>query len=124
MFFVDIPMEYLPWAMLLLSFVVNGQNAALKEATGIAAAHLYDFLTRIYPRYGGGRNYITTPAAVERFFARHTPDVGNRGYGRAYRQPQQSESSRQASQAPSRGWTSSSQDPWGNRGAGRRLGGS
>lgn len=118
LFFVEIPMEYLPWAMLLITLVMGGPVAALSESMGIIAAHLHDFLTRIYPTFGGGRNYLITPPSVQRFFARHTPNSGYRGYGTAFRPPQSPESS-----APSRGWTSSMQSSWSGRGAGRRLGG-
>ncbi|KAJ5953434.1 hypothetical protein N7454_000330 [Penicillium verhagenii] len=118
LWFFEIPMEYLPWAMLLMNMVMNGWPSALSEGTGIVAAHLYDFLTRIYPTFGGGRNYLVTPAAVQRYFSRHTPGAAQRGYGTAF----QPSAASQPSQ-PSRGWTSSIQNPWGGRGAGRRLGG-
>lgn len=120
LWFVKMRMEFLPWAMLLVTLVMNGTSGVLLELTGIVAAHLYDFLTRIYPTFGGGRNYITTPIAVRRFFARHTPNLGNRGYGTAFNASQQPQ---QSSQSSSRGWTSSIQNPWSGRGAGRRLGG-
>ena len=118
LWFVEIPMEYLPWGMLVATLVMGGPTAALSESMGIIAAHAYDFLTRIYPTFGGGRNYLTTPLSVQKFFTRHTPDSGYRGYGRAFRPSQASEPS-----ASSRGWTSSIQSPWSGRGAGRRLGG-
>ncbi|KAJ6021632.1 derlin-1 [Penicillium herquei] len=123
LWFIEIPMEYLPWAMLVITLVMSGWHGALMEATGIVAAHLYDFLTRIYPTFGGGRNYLTAPAALQRFFTKHNPRLGNRGYGTAFR-PQASQSSQPSQNSQStRGWTSSIQNPWGSRGAGRRLGG-
>lgn len=54
--------------MLAYTFVQAGTNAALVEATGLAAAHLYLFLTDIYPRFGGGRNLIVTPNWVHALF--------------------------------------------------------
>lgn len=117
LYFIQIPMEYLPWAMLVVTLVMGGWSAALGESMGIVAAHAYDFLTRIYPTFGGGRNYLVTPVSVQRFFATHTPNTGSRGYGTAYRPSQPADSS------SSRGWASSFQSPWGGRGAGRRLGG-
>lgn len=116
-FIIQIPVEYLPWAMLMYTLVMGGWPAALSESMGIVGAHSYDFLTRIYPTFGGGRNYLVTPAFVQQYFAAHTPNAANRGYGTAYRSPQASDSS------TSRGWTSSIQNPWSGRGAGRRLGG-
>lgn len=111
--------------MLVITMVLNGWPSALSESMGIVAAHLYDFLTRIYPTFGGGRNYLVTPMAVQRFFSRHTPNAGHRGYGTAFQASASSPASQasQASQPSSRGWTSSIQNPWGGRGAGRRLGG-
>ncbi|KAJ5081384.1 hypothetical protein NUU61_009648 [Penicillium alfredii] len=116
-FIVQIPVEYLPWAMLTMTLVMGGWPAALNESMGIVAAHLYDFLTRIYPTFGGGRNYITTPTFMHRLFNTNTVPTGNRSYRTAYRTPQPSQAS------SGRGWTSSIQNPWGSRGAGRRLGG-
>ncbi|KAH3534506.1 hypothetical protein KXV64_000807 [Aspergillus fumigatus] len=117
-FIIQIPIEYLPWAMLVLTLVMAGWPAALSEGMGIIAAHLYDFLTRLYPTFGGGRNYLTTPAFVRRFFAAYAPRGEYRAYGTAYRP---------AGQNPppsSSGWASSFQSSWGGRGPGRRLGGS
>jgi Derlin-2/3 len=118
MFYViQIPVEFLPWAMLVMAFVSGGPSAVLSEAMGIVAAHLYDFLTRIYPAFGGGRNWITTPAFVRRYFGAGTPAHTSRAYGTAFRQPQPSSGS------SSGGWSSSFQNPWSGRGSGRRLGG-
>lgn len=116
-FIVQIPVEYLPWAMLAYTLVMGGWAAALNESMGIVAAHAYDFLTRIYPTFGGGRNYLVTPAFVRRYFTSITPNSGYRAYGTAFRSSQPSNSS------TSRGWASSIQSPWSGRGAGRRLGG-
>ncbi|PYI10083.1 DER1-domain-containing protein [Aspergillus sclerotiicarbonarius CBS 121057] len=115
-FIVQIPVEFLPWAMLTLTLVLSGWPAALTDGMGIVAAHLYDFLTRIYPTFGGGKNYLVTPVFVRRFFAAHTPRREARAFGTAYRATDQTQNS-------SGGWTSSFQSPWNRRGPGRRLGG-
>lgn len=112
---IQIPVEYLPWAMLTLTLVLQGWPSALKEGMGIVAAHLYDFLTRIYPTFGGGMNYITTPAFVNRFFTTGIPGGEYRSYGTAYRPVNQAQES-------AGGWTSSFSSPWSQRGPGRRLG--
>jgi len=113
---VTIPSEWLPWATLTLTLVLAGWPEMLRDSTGIVAAHLYEFLTRIYPTYGVGRNYITTPAFIKRLFAGQRAQT--RTYGTAYRP---------AGQAPqdsaSTGRSSSFANPWGSRGVGRRLGG-
>ena len=81
------------------------------EATGIVAAHLYDFLTRYWPEHGGGRNIMPTPGFVIRLF----PSLGQgraevKTYGTAFK----------AGAAPQ---ASSSSSSWTGRGAGHRLGG-
>ncbi|OOF92259.1 hypothetical protein ASPCADRAFT_153828 [Aspergillus carbonarius ITEM 5010] len=115
-FIVEIPVEFLPWAMLTLTLVISGWPTALSDGMGIVAAHLYDFLTRIYPTFGGGKNYLVTPAFVRRFFAAHTPRRDARAFGTAFYATNQAQNS-------SGGWTSSFQSPWNRRGPGRRLGG-
>lgn len=117
MFFViQIPAELLPFAMLAVTLVMNGWGGVMSQGTGILAAHLYDFLTRIYPTFGGGRNYITTPAFIRRMFDGQR--VTARTYGTAYRPGQQSTQGSSSS-----GWGSSFGSSWSSRGAGRRLGG-
>jgi Derlin-2/3 len=115
--FFTIPVELLPWAMLGLTLLMAGPQAALHQATGVFAAHLFDFLTRLYPTFQGGRNYIQTPAAVKRYFGANTSTTTVRGYGTSIRPAQN------VPQAQSRGWTSGFSDAWGGRGSGRRLGG-
>ncbi|KAG7008050.1 25S rRNA (uridine-N(3))-methyltransferase [Physcia stellaris] len=72
-FVITFNVIWLPWAMLLMTFIMGGPYAALHQAAGIPAAHLYDFVTRIYPTFGGGRNYIFTPAIVKRWFGADKP---------------------------------------------------
>ncbi|OXV12149.1 hypothetical protein Egran_00098 [Elaphomyces granulatus] len=113
---VTIPSEWLPWATLALTLVLAGWPAMLRDSTGIVAAHLYEFLTRIYPTFGGGRNYITTPSFIRRLFAGQRTQT--RTYGTAYRPDGQAPQG-----SASTGRSSSFGNPWGSRGVGRRLGG-
>ncbi|KAL4883102.1 hypothetical protein BJY04DRAFT_206694 [Aspergillus karnatakaensis] len=115
-FVVEIPTLLLPWARLALTFVVSGWYRASIEFTGIVAAHLYDFLTRIYPTFGGGKNYISTPGFVRRWFTRSLRGGQERVYGQAFRPPNEDGES-------SSGWTSAVRGAWDSRGSGRRLGG-
>ncbi|RAL08377.1 centromere/microtubule-binding protein Cbf5 [Aspergillus homomorphus CBS 101889] len=115
-FVVQIPVEYLPWAVLAVTLVMAGWPAVLSDGMGIVAAHLYDFLTCIYPAFGGGQNYLMTPAFIRRFFSAFTPRAGYRAYGTAFQPVNQTATSH------SDGWTSSFQGPWSRRGPGRRLG--
>ncbi|KAL3489451.1 Der1-like family-domain-containing protein [Aspergillus germanicus] len=114
-FVVEIPTPMLPWARLALTFVMKGYHSAAVEFTGIVAAHLYDFLTRIYPTFGGGKNYIITPVFLRRLFTRSLRGGQERVYGRAFRPPNEQEESS--------GWASSVRNTWDSRGSGRRLGG-
>ncbi|PWY64984.1 DER1-domain-containing protein [Aspergillus heteromorphus CBS 117.55] len=116
-FVVQIPVEFLPWAMLTWTLVTSGWPAALRDSTGIAAAHAYDFITRIYPTFGGGRNHLITPVFISQYFAAQTPRPGPRAYGTVFR------AADQAQNPSSGGWASSFQSPWNRRGPGRRLGG-
>lgn len=117
---LQIPVELLPWAMLTLTLIMGGPQAALQQFMGVVAAHLYDFLTRLYPTFQGGRNYIQTPAAVKRYFGADRSSFTQKAYGSTYRPGQPTTSQ----QPPARGgWTSGFSSGWSGRGAGRRLGG-
>lgn len=113
----QIPVELLPWAMLTLTLIMGGPVAALQQGTGVFAAHMYDFLTRLYPTFQGGRNYIQTPRAIKQYFGAGRPQYTNRSYGQAFRPGEA------IPQQQSRGWTSGFSSSWGGRGTGRRLGG-
>lgn len=125
-FIVTFSAKWLPYLMLAMTFVMDSPAAALLQATGLVAAHLYDFLTKYWPEYGGGRRIVWTPQFVQQWFA-PAPGAGRqRGYGTAFagrpaNVPQQRTGS-------SGGWASGfsgggSGGAWGSRGAGHRLGG-
>lgn len=107
-FFLTFPAKYLPYGLLFLSAVSGGWSSTLVEVSGLMAAHLYDFLTRIWPTFGGGRNMVPTPQFVKNWF---TPTAGTtqaRSFGSVFAP---------APQQPASGnWS-------GARGPGRRLGG-
>lgn len=115
---VQIPVEYLPWAMLTLTFIMGGPLAALQQGTGVIAAHLYDFLTRLYPQFQGGHNWIQTPTAVKRAFGADRSAFTHKAHGSSFRPGQNVP--QQQSGSWTRGFSSSS---WSGRGQGRRLGG-
>lgn len=118
-FVITFNVIWLPWAMLLMTFIMGGPYAALHQAAGIPAAHLYDFVTRIYPTFGGGRNYIFTPAIVKRWFGADKPGTNVKAYGTSFRSA--TNTAQPASRGTSSGIGFTSQ--WGTRGSGRRLGG-
>lgn len=113
-FILTFDAKYLPLALLFLTLIMENTDAALAQATGLIAAHLYDFLTRIWPTFGGGTNYITTPATVKRWFGGGPGTAQARGYGFA-------QAPRAAADTTSTGRTTgaSTGPQWG---PGRRLG--
>ncbi|EON66587.1 hypothetical protein W97_05833 [Coniosporium apollinis CBS 100218] len=120
-FILTFEARWLPYALLTFTFVMAGPYQAMIQATGLLAAHLYDFLTRIWPEFGGGRNVVVTPRFVGRWFGADTAGRPiTRGYGTAFT-PQTAET-----RPHEAGWSSGWEIPgtsWGNRGPGRRLGG-
>lgn len=123
LFIITIQAKYLPYALLALTFVASSPEAALHQATGLLAAHLYEFLTRIWPTFGGGQSIIKTPQTVKKWFMTPVGAGTARSYGTAFR-TQDAAGQQAAPVGRSGGWTSAfSPGTWGGRGPGRRLGG-
>jgi Derlin-2/3 len=116
-FIVNFDSKYLPFALLFMSFIIDGPNAALAQLTGLVAAHLYDFLTRIWPTFGGGKNFISTPQIVKGWFGAPPGSVQNRGYGSAFQGG--GRASGAGAGAP---LGRSTGNMWSSAGPGRRLG--
>ncbi|KAI0139376.1 Der1-like family protein [Hypoxylon sp. NC0597] len=106
---ITIPAQLMPWCLLLVQLLFPGGWVNMKVGlTGIVAAHLHDFLTRIYPEFGNGRNLIPTPGFISWIMS--TPRVQNTVYG-------------QSVQPTSNGGRSGPlPDSWRSKGPGRRLG--
>ena len=68
-YILTFPAKYLPYALIALTFIMDGPVAAYQQGGGLLAAHAYDFLTRIWPTFGGGSNWLKTPEFVKRWFA-------------------------------------------------------
>lgn len=123
-FIATFPVKFLPLVMLAMTFVQAGTGAALVEATGLVAAHLYLFLTDIYPRFGGGRNFLETPNWVHALFA----GVGDNASGprpRAATGPSTrpvAPGTAGATTASGRGIFTPANNQWTHRGQGHRLG--
>jgi len=115
--------KYLPYAMLAMTFVTAGPTEAMRQATGLLAAHSYDYLTRIWPQFGGGRNYIQTPEIVRRWFARPPASAQSRAYGTAFQGRPAGAPPAQNVGRPGGGWASGFSSGWNGRSGGRRLGG-
>jgi Derlin-2/3 len=116
-FVITIPAQWIPYAMLLMALVMGGPHAAMVQGTGLVAAHLHDFLTRIWPRFGGGKNLLPTPILFKRWFSVRQR---NTGYGTARRAPGSSAAATSPAEGSSSGVLPES---WQNRGSGHRLGG-
>ncbi|KAK7749435.1 hypothetical protein SLS53_000007 [Cytospora paraplurivora] len=76
-FFFTVPAQLVPLCMLVATLLMAGLPAMLLQLTGLVAAHLHDFLTRLYPEFAGGSNWIPTPSFFSRFV--ETPRFMQRG---------------------------------------------
>jgi len=105
---ITMDVKWLPWANIFLNFVISGLEPTKIMIVGVPAAHLYDFLTRLWPAFGGGRSIIWTPSFISNIFG-GPRRVTVAKHGTIFRPPTQS--------------TSTYSSGWGSRGQGRRLGG-
>jgi Derlin-2/3 len=114
-FFFTIPAQLTPICTIAVTFLMTGPYLALLEIIGLFAAHLYDFLSRLWPEFGGGPTLIATPAIMSRLV--QTPRVMSRSAGTAFRatRDESSGSTTGASTGPL-------PDSWRTRGPGQRLG--
>ncbi|CAF3616689.1 unnamed protein product [Fusarium graminearum] len=113
---LTIPAQTLPLCMIVVTALMAGPSAALVEIEGLFAAHLYDFLVRIWPEFGNGPQLLRVPAWLERLV--QAPRVLNRGFGTAIR-PGNSASTGSSSGVDKGGPLP---DSWRTRGRGQRLG--
>jgi Derlin-2/3 len=122
-FVLNFDAKYLPFALLFMTFIIDGPEPAMTQVTGLIAGHLYDFLTRIWPTFGGGKNYIFTPQIVKRMFGADTGSVQNRGYGYAVQgRGRATGTGAGAPDAAASGRSTGTSNLWGRAGPGRRLG--
>ena len=130
----NIQARYLPICVLGITLALNGPDAVITEATGIVAAHLYEFLAVIYPRTMGTRSLIRTPQLLRKWFDKPIDDGINvkvKAYGTAFTHLTGANDAGRASTNPkggssASGWSSGFGlgSSWSDRGSGRRLGGS
>ncbi|KAM0435250.1 hypothetical protein ACHAPT_003342 [Fusarium lateritium] len=112
-FFFTVPAQSMPFCMILFSMLVFAGNPMIR-IEGLLAAHMYDFLTRIYPEFGGGPVFLRVPAWLESIV--RTPRVIKRAYGTAVR-PAGSATATSTGAEPG-----PLPDSWRSRGRGHRLG--
>jgi Derlin-2/3 len=116
-YFFTVPSQLMPYCLILMKLLSPGGFVYIPlQVAGILAAHMWDFLTRLWPEFGGGRNLLPTPAFMTSLVT--TPRVLRRDFGTAIRprEPGASGSSTGVSSGPL-------PDSWRTRGPGRRLGG-
>ncbi|KAI9149216.1 Derlin-2 [Paramyrothecium foliicola] len=114
-YFVTIPAQLTPYCMILMNIFFGGPQRIVVQLEGLVAAHLYDFLTRLWPEFGGGVNLIPAPAFLSRLV--QTPRLLRRDYGTAFR------AGNNASSGQSTGASAGPlPDAWRTRGKGQRLG--
>ncbi|KAG5655922.1 hypothetical protein KAF25_000842 [Fusarium avenaceum] len=112
---LTIPAQALPICMIVVAALMAGPSKALVEVEGLLAAHLFDFLTRIWPEFGNGPRLLKIPAWLERLA--QTPRVLPRAFGTAIRP------ANTASTGSSTGVNKGPlPDSWRTRGPGKRLG--
>ena len=119
--FFTVPAQLVPYCMILLSLLSSGGATAIPlQIGGLLVAHLYDFLTRLWPEFGGGRNLLPTPAILTRLLSPGVPARG--GFGRSAGTA--GAASGGATSGSSTGFSAGNVLPesWKSRGTGRRLG--
>ncbi|KAF9099439.1 Derlin 1 [Mortierella sp. AM989] len=65
MFGITFKAFYLPWVLVAYTFVLSGALIPWSMLIGIASAHLFHFLSKVYPANGGPR-LIPTPSLLYR----------------------------------------------------------
>ncbi len=106
---VSVPAQLMPYCLLLTYLLFSGVDRMMVGLTGLIAAHLHDFLTRIYPEFGNGPNLIPTPGFLS--WIMRTPGTRNTVYGSATVPP-----------ADKGSRSGPLLDSWRAKGPGRRLG--
>ena len=139
--FVPLKAQFMPFAIIAFALLSDGPGSAIMLGTGLIAAHLYEFLTVIWPTFGGGRNWLATPAWLANVSFDGGPQTGERGYGTAVdprqRQAQRNGAQRAATVGMISGATggaatgraggagspaATARSAWTSRGGGQRLG--
>ncbi len=117
-FFVTIPAQLVPYTMMLVSLLMVGPGILMIQLCGLFAAHLHDFLTRLWPEFGGGSNWIPTPAFLSRLVDAGERRIEHRSYGTAF----QGAGAGAGSATGRESGSGPLPDSWRTRGRGQRLG--
>ncbi|EWC45068.1 hypothetical protein DRE_06207 [Drechslerella stenobrocha 248] len=135
-FFVQIKAQWLPFAIAAVA-AIQAPAAAFILMSGIVSAHAYEFLTVLWPRFGGGTNLLQTPSWLKWSFeggpgTRGGGTGGVRAYGTGFDPRSQGAPAPRQSQGMFGGTSTgratgssagqSAASAWRNRGSGHRLG--
>jgi len=117
-YFINIPAQLTPYAMIAVNLLFpGGVPNMILQLEGLVAAHLFEFLTVIWPQYGGtGNSLLPTPPVLVKLvdaLSGVTERVGAAAQGRA------ADSSAGRSTGADSGPLP---DSWRTRGRGQRLG--
>ncbi|RKF62454.1 hypothetical protein OnM2_033030 [Erysiphe neolycopersici] len=94
---------------------MSGPESAKVQVTGFIAAHLHDFLTRLWPTFGGGKNLIPTPRLLQRLWDPKPGTSTQKSYGTMHAPKVRLNAESSSSDVLPKSWQ--------NRGSGHRLGG-
>ncbi|KAG1317175.1 hypothetical protein G6F62_013045 [Rhizopus arrhizus] len=81
MFGIRLKALYLPWAIIAQKFVMSGGEIPKASIAGLLSAHIYYYLTTIYPSQGG-RRYLQTPEFLKQFFSNRPRNSQTNMFGR------------------------------------------
>jgi Derlin-2/3 len=110
----NVPARVMPWILVAYPFLSGSLHGTVSAFTGIVAAHMFEFIAGIWPRYGNGPQLFRTPKFIQRIFSGAASNVIHREYGTAYRPG--------TAAAASGAHVPGVPDGWRNRGTGHRLG--
>jgi len=111
-----VPAQALPFCMILTDFMFGGGHVHV-QMLGLLAAHLHDFLTRLWPEFGGGRNLWPTPGFLSWF------NQSLHEYGSVISRSGQGAGNRASGRSIGASTGSVLPESWKTRGPGHRLGG-
>lgn len=120
----EIPAPLVPLGMIAYNLFTEGPEGVIFDSYGLLAGHLYEFLTKVWPRAGGGFNPIPTPSIVTKIVGwfEGNPRATARSWGTMFTPSSAGGGSDGSSATASGADRGPLPDSWRTRGAGRRLG--
>lgn len=76
--FITIPAKYLSYALLALDLLQGGVPVLMEGLTGIISAHIFHYLTEVYPRANpSARRILDTPNWFKKYLFGERPSNGS-----------------------------------------------